>query len=435
MEAVTRNAEVVERIKEQVQDEVASRDSGGAESLDREELEKLIRELVSERTRYMKMFSDTDQKAIADAIIDEMLNYGPIQSLLEDPTITEIMVNGRDGVYIERAGIIHRVASGNEMFRDADSIRRLINKILRPLGRRCDEQRPYVDARLPDGSRVNAIIPPVSLNGPCITIRKFATTKLDGSDLVRMGSASVEMMRFLASAVAARCNIIVSGGTGSGKTTLLNALSTYIPESERIITIEDSAELQLAQPHVLRRESRPANAEGSGEITIHNLLVNALRERPDRIIVGECRSTEAIEMLQAMNTGHDGSMTTVHANDPQGAFQRIETMVMESSRLPSMAIRQQIASAIHIVVQVSRFHDGTRKIEEIDAISGIEGGNIVLQPLFRYEVRGHTDEGEIVGEFVPSGFQPTKAVQAMFRTANILLDPDWFMEEGDRQWR
>lgn len=425
-------AKVVERLRGQIQGELSARmESAGC--LSREEQEDMVADAVAEHMRYMHELDEETAAALREAILDDFLGFGLIQPYIDDPTITEIMVNGHAEVYVERGGKLFKVAGeGCEteaLFPDDDAVRRLIARILLPLGRRCDEQHPYVDARLPDGSRVNAILPPVSLNGPCITIRKFSAKRVTAANYVEWGAASVDMMRFLNSAVASRCNLIVSGGTGSGKTTLLNALSAAIPADERIITIEDSAELRLGQPHVLKREARPANSEGRGAVTIHDLLVNALRERPDRIIVGECRSTEALEMLQAMNTGHDGSMTTVHANDPHGAFQRIETMVMESSELPSRAIRQQAVTAIDLVVQVSRYSDGSRKISEICAVTGMEGDQIVLQPLFEF-AGARVEGGRVTGEHVACGFQPPKDVISKFSAAGIAFDPAWFMRAG-----
>ncbi len=427
----TDKARIVERLRVQIQNDLSAK-MELAGRLSRGEQEQMVEDVVAEHMSYMHDLDGDAVAALKEAILDDFLGFGLIQPYIDDPAITEIMVNGHAEVYVERGGKLYKVAGAGcereALFPDDDAVRRLISKILLPLGRRCDEQHPYVDARLPDGSRVNAILPPVSLNGPCITIRKFSTKRVTALNYVEWGAASADMMRFLNFAVASKCNVIVSGGTGSGKTTLLNALSAAIPADERIITIEDSAELKLGQPHVLKREARPANSEGRGAVTIHDLLVNALRERPDRIIVGECRSTEALEMLQAMNTGHDGSMTTVHANDPHGAFQRIETMVMECSNLSNRAIRQQIVTAVDIVVQVSRFSDGSRKISEICAVTGMEGEQIVLQPLFEF-AGIHVDDGKVMGEHRACGFQPPKGVISKFAAAGIPFDPSWFMRK------
>ena len=431
MDAATR-AQVIERLRIQIQDELSAKLDGSV-AVSAKEQERMIADAVDEHLAYVAELDQADADALREAVMDDFLGLGLLQRYLDDPEVTEIMVNGHSEAYVERGGKLYQIAgtgcATESLFPDDEAVRRMIAKILLPLGRRCDEQHPYVDARLPDGSRVNAILPPVSLNGPCITIRKFSTKQVTAADYVNWGAASVEMMRFLNSAVASRCNVIVSGGTGSGKTTLLNALSAAIPPDERIITIEDSAELRLGQPHVLRREARPANSEGKGAVTIHDLLVNALRERPDRIIVGECRSTEAIEMLQAMNTGHDGSMTTIHANDVHGAMQRIETMVMECSELPVEVIRQHISTAVHLVVQVSRFSDGSRKISEIACVNGMEGDRIVLQPLFEFS-DAHVVDGRVEGLHRACGFQPNKAIVAQFESAGYLYDPSWFTCPG-----
>lgn len=419
--------DIIKRLRTQIQDDLLAR--GDIEGITSSEEQKVaIEKAINARMQYTEGLTNEDRDFIVDALMDDFIGLGPIQQYMDDPNVTEIMVNGHAEAYIEIGGkLIHVAGKGLEreaLFSDDDAVRRIINRILIPLGRRCDEQSPYVDARLPDGSRMNATIPPISLNGPTICIRKFAEHGMSAQDYVACGAATTQMMAFLNSAVASKCNIVVSGGTGSGKTTLLNTLSAAIDTGERIITIEDSAELKLAQPHVLRREARPANSEGKGAITIHDLVVNALRERPDRIIVGECRSIEAIEMLQAMNTGHDGSMTTVHANDPLGAIQRIETMVMEkSSSLPSKVIRQQIASAIHLIVQTSRFANGARRIETISAIAGMEADNITLQPLFTYDVE--TDSHKA------TGFQPPARIAQQFNTAGYVLDPKWFKKGED----
>ena len=315
------------------------------------------------------------QKA-AYFVVDEIFGYGPITKLLNDPTVSEIMVNGSENVYVEKSGKIEKTEI---TFRDDQHIMNAIEKIISPLGRRVDESSPMVDARLPDGSRVNIIIPPLAIKGPTITIRKFAADPFTLEDLISFGTLNHDMSTFLRACVRGKINIVVSGGTGSGKTTLLNVISSFIPHNERIITIEDAAELQLRQKHVVTLESRPANIEGKGKINIRDLVVNSLRMRPDRIIVGEVRSAEALDMLQAMNTGHDGSITTVHANSTRDTLSRLETMVLMSEmELPSKAIREQISSAIHLIVQVARFLDGTRKIINISEITGMEGDTITM---------------------------------------------------------
>ena len=349
------------------------------------------------------VLSRLERQRLFEQIVAEILGYGPLEPLLRDDTITEIMVNGPKKVYIERNGKIERT---NVVFEDDEHLMRIIERIVAPLGRRVDESMPYVDARLPDGSRVNIVIPPISLIGPVVTIRKFYRTPLTVEDLIRLGSATPEVMEFLKACVQARINIVVSGGTGSGKTTLLNILSGFIPEGERIITIENAAELQLRQEHVVTLETRPPNIEGKGEITMRDLVINALRMRPDRIIVGECRGGEAFDMLQAMNTGHEGSMTTIHANSPRDALARLENMVlMAGTDLPHRAIREQIAMAIDLIVQTSRMRDGSRKIVSVTEIQGLEGEVITATELFKFEQYG-MEGGKIVGRLVPTGIRP-----------------------------
>lgn len=344
-----------------------------------------------------------DYMRILDSISNEVLGFGPIQPLLDDETCTEVMVNGYDQVFIERFG---KLTMTDVSFDDENHVMRVIDKIVAPLGRRVDESSPMVDARLPDGSRVNAIIPPLSLIGPILTIRRFPKQPLTADDLVRLGSLTHDMGAFLSAAVRAKVNVVVSGGTGSGKTTLLNALSSFIPTDERIVTIEDAAELQLVQKHVVTLESRPSNIDGRGEVTIRDLVRNSLRMRPDRIIVGEVRSGEALDMLQAMNTGHDGSLTTVHANSPRETLSRLETMVlMAGMDLPVRAIRDQIGKAIHLVVQQDRLQDGTRKVVAISEIHGLEGDTIVLEDIFRYEQTGY-EAGKVLGQFKATGARP-----------------------------
>ena len=341
---------------------------------------------------------------IASEAVAEISGYGPIQPLLDDPTITEVMVNGPDNVYIERDGMIHRQ---DRVFKDNAHVMRVIERIVLPLGRRIDESSPLVDARLPDGSRVNAIIPPLAVDGPAVTVRKFSRVPYTAQDLVNFGTMTPWMVELLEACVRARLSILISGGTGSGKTTSLNVLSSFVPESERIVTIEDAAELQLQQDHIVRLESRPPNLEGKGEITIRQLVRNALRMRPDRIIVGEVRGGEALDMLQAMNTGHDGSLSTVHCNSPRDALSRLETMtLMAGTDLPSKAIREQIASAVNLIVHQSRLRDGTRKVTQVSEVQGMEGDVIVLQDIFVFDQRGVDEDGRIVGEHKPTGLRP-----------------------------
>lgn len=370
-----------------------------------------------------------DRNRLFEAIIAEILGFGPIEPLLNDESVTEIMVNGPRLVYVEQHGRLYRT---DIHFRDDDHVMRVIDRIVSPLGRRCDESSPYVDARLPDGSRVNAVIPPISLIGPVITIRKFSKTPLQPEDLVRFGSISPAMVDFLRACVQVRLNVIVSGGTGSGKTTLLNVLSSFIPNDERIITIEDAAELQLRQEHVIPLEARPANIEGKGRISIRDLVANALRMRPDRIVVGECRSGEALDMLQAMNTGHEGSMTTVHSNSPRDTLSRLETLVlMAGMELPLRAIREQIASAIQLIVHQERMKDGSRKVTNISEVLRMEGDVISMQDLFIFEQSG-IENGRVVGRLRPTGIRPSFVER--FELANIHLPPSVF-GYGDANWR
>jgi pilus assembly protein CpaF len=345
-----------------------------------------------------------EKDRVIDEILDEVFGLGPLEPLLQDNTISDILVTGPKLVYVERAGKLYRTPVE---FKDNAHLLRIIEKVVSRVGRRVDESSPMVDARLPDGSRVNAAIPPVAIDGPLLSIRRFGRTALKGEDLVEKLALTQGMLDFLKAAVKARLNIVISGGTGSGKTTLLNALSGYIPEDERIVTIEDAAELRLQQTHVARMETRPANIEGNGAIHIRQLVVNALRMRPDRIIVGECRSDEALDMLQAMNTGHDGSLTTVHANTPRDAVGRLEVMVgMGNASMGVRSIRQQISSAVDLFVQVSRFSDGTRRVTHITEVIGMEGDVITLQDVFVFEKTGINAKGRVTGRFKPSGLRP-----------------------------
>ena len=349
------------------------------------------------------VLSRPERHRLFEQIAAEILGFGPLQPLLDDETITEVMVNGPKNIYIERGGKIHRVPF---TFESDDHVMRIIDRIVAPLGRRIDESSPYVDARLPDGSRVNAVIPPISLVGPVITIRKFFKNPISLEQLIQFGTITPEALQFLKACVEARLNLIISGGTGSGKTTLLNILSQFIPNDERIVTIENAAELQLRQEHVVTLESRPPNIEGRGEVTIRQLVINSLRMRPDRIIVGEIRDEAALDMLQAMNTGHDGSMTTCHSNSPRDTLARIETMaLMEGMELQVRAIREQIASAIDLVIHEERMRDGTRKVVNITEVSGMEGEVITMTDVFTYEQSGY-EEGKVVGRLRPTGLRP-----------------------------
>lgn len=363
-------------------------------------IQSLFEQILTEENIVL---SRPERARLFEQIAAEILGFGPLQPLLDDETITEIMVNGAKNIYIERKGKLHRVPV---TFENNDHVLRIIDRIVAPLGRRIDESSPYVDARLPDGSRVNAVIAPISLVGPVLTIRKFSHNPITIEQIVQFGTVSQEALQFLKACVEARLNIVISGGTGSGKTTLLNILSSFIPADERIITIENAAELQLRQEHVVTLESRPPNIEGRGEITIRQLVINALRMRPERIIVGEIRDEAALDMLQAMNTGHDGSMTTLHSNGPRDTLSRLETMtLMAGMDLPSRAIREQISSAIHLIVHQSRMRDGTRKIVYVTEVSGMEGEVITMTDIFVFEQTG-VENGQIVGRLRPTGLRP-----------------------------
>jgi pilus assembly protein CpaF len=369
---------------------------------------------------------DDLRKQIFTDILDELTGFGPIQPLLDDPEISEVMVNGPKKVFIEKNGKLMKSAV---TFEDDDHVLRIIDRIILPLGRRVDADTPTVDARLPDGSRVNAVIRPVSIDGPSITIRKFKKDKLSIQQLIDYGSLTPNMAEFIRACVLARLNIVISGGTGSGKTTLLNVLSSYIPEEERIVTIEDAAELQLQQDHVLRMETKVPNTDGRGAVTIRDLVRNSLRMRPDRIIVGECRGGESLDMLQAMNTGHDGSLTTLHANSPRDALSRLETMVlMAGMDLPLKVVRQQISSAVDLIIQQTRLKDGSRKVTAITEVVGMEGEVVVLTDIFKFEQTGVGEKGKIVGELKATGIRPifTPRLEA----AGFKLGAEVFMPPG-----
>jgi pilus assembly protein CpaF len=381
-------------------------------------IRELFEQILSEENIVL---SRQEKHRLFEQISAEILGLGPLQNLLDDETITEVMVNGPKNIYIERGGKIHRVPMS---FESDDHVLRIIDRIVAPLGRRIDESSPYVDARLPDGSRVNAVIPPISLIGPTITIRKFAKSPFTLEQLIKIGTISPEALQFLKACVEARLNIVISGGTGSGKTTLLNVLSQFIPGDERIITIENAAELQLRQEHVVTLESRPPNIEGRGEITIRQLVVNSLRMRPDRIIVGEIRDEAALDMLQAMNTGHDGSMTTAHSNSPRDTLARVETMtLMAGMDLPMRAIREQVSSALDMVVHQERLRDGTRKVVNITEVSGMEGDVITMTDVFAFEQTG-IEDGKVIGQLRPTGLRPKSISQ--IEASGIHLPPSVF---------
>ena len=394
--------------------------TSGVTSVDPEAMKKFLLEEISNDKYGVPR---GDREPLAQEMYNDILGYGPIQELVDSDDYSEIMVNGPNQIYVEHKG---KLKLTDIKFRDEEHLMNTIDRIVSAVGRHIDEASPMVDARLPDGSRVNVIIPPLSLVGAVLTIRKFGKKPITAKQLVEWGSLSPKMLNFLEACVKGKLNIIVSGGTGSGKTTLLNVLSSYIPSDERIVTIEDSAEVQLHQDHVVTLESRPANIEGKGAITIRHLVVNALRMRPDRIIVGEVRSKETLDMLQAMNTGHDGSLTTTHANSPRDAVSRLETMVMMGGvELPSKAIRDQIASAIDLIVQQSRLRDGTRKVVSVTEVTGMEGNVVQMQDIFKYEHTGETGvDGKFIGDFVATGIIPNALEK--IRENGVAVNNDWF---------
>ena len=396
---------------------------------------EVLRQRLNEAYVQTKVSLPEDiRKQIFNEIIDEMTGFGPIQPLLDDPDISEVMVNGPKKVFIEKGG---KVTKSAITFDDDDHVARIIDRIILPLGRRVDADSPTVDARLPDGSRVNAVIRPVSIDGPCITIRKFKKDKLSIQQLIDYGSLTQNMGEFVRACVLAHLNIVISGGTGSGKTTLLNVLSSFIPEGERIVTIEDAAELQLQQDHVLRLETKVANTDGRGAVTIRDLVRNALRMRPDRIVVGECRGGEALDMLQAMNTGHDGSLTTLHANTPRDALSRLETMVLMSGMdLPLKVVRQQISSAVDLIIQQTRLKDGSRKVTAITEVIGMEGDTVVMSDIFKFEQTGVAPDGKIKGELKATGIRPLfgpKLEAAGYKLAAEIFMPPGGLGLGQRR--
>jgi pilus assembly protein CpaF len=395
--------------------------------------EDAVRGQVEEACRPLLIAEDVplsrpERQRLIDEIADEVLGLGPIQPLLDDPAVSEVMVNGPNRVYYEREGILH---PSTRRFKDAEHLMRVIDKIVTPLNRRVDEKSPMVDARLPDGSRVNAIIPPLALDGPILTIRKFARDPFQIAELIRLHTLTPEIAQVLRACVYMRLNLVVCGGTGTGKTTLLNVLSSFIPIEERIVTIEDPAELQLRQEHVIRLETRPSNIEGEGQVTQRDLVRNALRMRPDRIVVGEVRGGEAFDMLQAMNTGHDGSLTTVHANSPRDALSRIENMVMMAGLdIPAKAVREQVASAIQVIVQLTRMRDGSRRITQVSELVGMEGPTVTLQDIFVFHARGLDDAGRLRGEILPTGIRPRFADR--FGEYGVELPAQLFDKKADR---
>jgi pilus assembly protein CpaF len=393
--------------------ELSPRQELGGNAQTRRRIEGMFDELIDDEG---VLLTRIERARLFEAITADILAFGPIQPLLHDDSVTEIMVNGPFQVYVERNGLLEET---DIVFEDEDHVKRIIDRIVAPLGRRCDEASPMVDARLPDGSRVNAIIPPLSTRGPILTIRKFSRVPLTMQDLIGFGTLTPQLGDFLAACVRGRLSVVVSGGTGSGKTTLLNVLSSYIPENERVITIEDAAEIQLNQRHVITLEKRPANIEGEGEISIRQLVNNALRMRPDRLVIGECRGPEALDMLQAMNTGHDGSLTTIHSNSPRDGLSRIETMVlMAGAELPLRAIREQVASAIDLIVHIDRLNDGSRRVVKICEVQGMEGETVLLQDLFQFQQTGY--EGHrIQGRHVSLGMRPRFLAKLELKNVNL----------------
>jgi pilus assembly protein CpaF len=432
------HARTIQDVKSRVHRRVLERlNLSNLETVARDEAAGAVRQLVHDMLGGEDVALNLDEREkLIQQILDEIFGLGPLEPLMHDPEISDILVNTARQVYIERNGLLELT---DVRFRDDRHLIQVIDRIVSAVGRRLDDSQPMVDARLPDGSRVNAVIPPLSLDGPHVSIRKFKRDTLSGQDLLDKQSATKPMLDLLEAVVKSRLNILISGGTGAGKTTLLNILSSFIPVTERIVTIEDSAELQLRQPHVVRMETRPPNIEGHGEVSQRMLLVNSLRMRPDRIIIGECRAAEAIDMLQAMNTGHDGSITTLHSNSPRDALSRLETMVsMANLNLPEKAIRQQIASAINVVMQVSRLSDGTRKVTQVSEIVGMEGDVITMQDIFVFDRRGIGEDGKVLGQFRPTGIRPRfsdrLAAYGVNLSSMLFSDPTAAAADSARGW-
>ena len=407
------------------------------QQMSRETAVQAIRTLIADlMNQEVTPLSTAERRLIVDEIVNEIFGLGPLEPLLADTSVNDILVNTHDQVFVERDGRLQRTAV---TFKDDHHLMQIIDRIVSRVGRRIDESSPMVDARLQDGSRINAIIPPLSVDGPHLSIRKFRKDALTGEDFIRYGSLTAPILDLLAGCVKARLNVLISGGTGAGKTTLLNVLSSFIPETERIVTIEDSAELQLRQEHVVRLETRPPNIEGEGQVTQRQLVINSLRMRPDRVVVGEVRGGEAIDMLQAMNTGHDGSLTTIHANSPRDALSRLETMVaMSGFQIPPRAVKEQIASAINVVVQVARHSDGARRITSLSEITGMEESVVTMQEIFVFERTGLDEEGRVLGRYRPTGIRPRVADR--LRLSGIVLPPEMFEDEREvetarRIWR
>ncbi|HLD93110.1 MAG TPA: CpaF family protein [Anaerolineales bacterium] len=414
------------RVKDLIQEKMLTEIEAPINPSDRAQIKEIVESLLDDTLKEENLLYGLKEKTqLLNWIISEITSYGPLDPLLEDHEITEIMVNGPRNVFVERFGKIEHTEI---VFENETHLRRIIDKIVSPLGRRVDESSPMVDARLPNGYRINATIPPLSLDGPILTIRKFSQNPLTADDLISNETLTAPLLDFLRACVQAKVNLIISGGTGSGKTTLLNVLSAFIPENERVITIEDTVELQLRQKHVVRLEKRPPNIEGRGEVTIRSLVINALRMRPDRIIVGEARGGEALDMLQAMNTGHDGSITTVHSNSPRDTLRRIEIMVlMAGLELPLQAIREQVAAAIELIVHVERMRDGTRKVVKVSEVQGLEGQTIVMQDLFEFKQEAILD-GKVIGELLSTNLRPMFSDK--FGQNNIQLSEDVFSKRS-----
>jgi len=397
----------------------------------RPEVAQIVESLAAEENTPMTL---QERERLSTEVLDEVFGLGPLEPLLRDPSISDILVNTHRSTYIERHGLLERT---NIQFRDDAHLMSIIDRIVSAVGRRVDESSPMVDARLPDGSRVNAIIPPLAIDGPCLSIRRFGRDPLGPDELIQNQSLTAPMLELLRGCVGARLNVLISGGTGAGKTTLLNALSSFISNRERIVSIEDAAELQLHQDHVVRLETRPPNVEGKGAVRQRQLVINALRMRPDRIVVGEVRGEEALDMLQAMNTGHDGSMTTIHANTPRDALGRLETMVaMANLNIPDSATRRQIASAIDVVVQVSRQSDGKRRVTTVSEVTGMEGEVVTMQDIFMFKKMGIGEKGEVLGEFIPTGIRPKFAerlVTSGFTLPTTMFEPQTVRGNG-RSW-